>query len=116
MRYDKIPEVDAVLRFQKKKYKVKIKELYDFGKAIDCIVYFSSYTVQQHFYEEYMCVNGHNLSKSYEINKFCTINDEDFFGYFYQPHMRSTENLPRSYLKAHLKRIDYKQFKPNYRD
>lgn len=105
MQYSKIDEVDAVLMYQKQRYKVKLRDVYTYNVSndvVDCHMHFSSYKTQQSFYNAYMQSNGYDLSKSVDFAKFVTIDDVDYIAYIYTIS-------DSKHLKAHLERIQYKR-------
>ena len=105
MRYNKIDEVDAVLMYQRQRYKVKLRNVYTYdisNDVVDCHIHFSSYRVQQHFFNCYMQSNAYDLSKSVDFAKFVTLDDVDYIAYIY-----SVSDSKQ--LKAHLERIQYKR-------
>ena len=105
MRYSKINEVDAVLMYQRQRYKVKLRDVYTYdvsNDVIDCHIHFSSYKTQQSFYNCYMQCNGYDLAKSVDFAKFITLDDVDYIAYIY-----SVSDSKQ--LKAHLERIQYKR-------
>ena len=105
MRYSKIDEVDAVLQYQKQRYKVKLRDVYTYdisNDVVDCHIRFSSYKTQQSFYNCYMQSNAYDLSKSVDFAKFVTLDDVDYIAYIY-----SVSDSKQ--LKAHLERIQYKR-------
>lgn len=96
---DNTREFVCKLEYRRKRYKVKLYDIYEFQNVIDCYVKFTNNQVQRNFMNFYLANNNYNLTESKDFAKICFINDIECICYFY-----IVEKENKKIVKAHIRK------------